>query len=78
MVWRGQKTHPIKGKFALSMVAHKPDKRRRDLDNTIKSTMDFLTQMGIIQDDSLCEDLHIKWAKEISNEGCYITIIEVE
>ncbi len=64
----------IKGTFILTVIAHRPDKRRRDLDNILKAALDFCTKMSIIEDDYLCEEFHVKWAKGISPRGCYLTI----
>ncbi|MEY4713325.1 MAG: hypothetical protein RIS88_2775 [Pseudomonadota bacterium] len=36
-----------------------PDRRRRDLDNTLKATQDAMTHAGIWDDDSQIDDLRI-------------------
>ena len=39
----------------------RPDRRRRDLDNLLKSTLDSLTHAGVWEDDSQIIDLRIYW-----------------
>ena len=43
----------LTGPVALTMVASRPDKRRRDLMNLEKATSDLLVKHQIIEDDSL-------------------------
>lgn len=57
---KGQK---IKGEYALEVVAVKPDKRRRDIGNLEKAISDILQAAGVIEDDCLCQDLRLRWAK---------------
>jgi len=51
----------IRGPFEVTFHAVRPDLRRRDLDNLTKASMDCLTQCKVIEDDSLCQSLTIKW-----------------
>lgn len=48
---------PIK----VEIIAYRPDKRLRDLDNLLKAPLDALTHAGIWKDDSLIHDLSIRW-----------------
>lgn len=50
---------PIPGHVAVDMVAHPPDRRRRDLDNIIKIILDSLKGRAF-GDDSNVVDLHIR------------------
>jgi len=65
----------IKGPYKLTMEVVRPDKRKRDLDNTIKSASDCLVHAGII-DDSQCEWIEAKWV--LSEYPCTITIEEMK
>lgn len=49
----------IAGPVAVSVRAHPPDKRRRDLDNILKSLLDALQHALLIEDDSNVAELHI-------------------
>ena len=49
----------------VTIEAHRPDKRRRDLDNLLKATCDALCHAGVYEDDSQIHDLRIYWAPTI-------------
>lgn len=55
----------FKGHLKVEIEAFRPDKRRRDLDNLLKATLDGLAHAGVYEDDSQIVDLHIYWAKDI-------------
>lgn len=56
---------PYKANFIGEVVVHftlrRPDRRKRDLDNFLKSLADLLVRNFIIQDDSHIIDLTIRW-----------------
>lgn len=58
---KSQKVKPVFGPFIMEIVACRPDKRRRDLDNLTKVLSDLLTTHGIIKDDCLACEIHSKW-----------------
>lgn len=64
----------ISGKYTLEIAAVKPDKRRRDLGNLEKAVSDLLQKIEVIDDDYLCQDIHLYWAK--SGPECLIIIRE--
>jgi crossover junction endodeoxyribonuclease RusA len=53
------------GRLRVDIEAFRPDKRRRDLDNLLKATLDGLAHAGVYEDDSQIIDLRIYWAKDI-------------
>ena len=53
------------GPLRLTVEAHRPDNRRRDLDNLLKATLDSLAHAGVYEDDSQIKDLRIFWAPNI-------------
>lgn len=57
---------PMGGRIALCMDAFPPDRRRRDLDNLQKPTLDALEHAGVYADDSQI-DLLITRRGERSN-----------
>lgn len=59
--WSAVGAPQTSGPIAVTITAGRPDRRRRDLDNLFKPTLDFLTDRKLIEDDSLIEDLRIKW-----------------
>jgi len=48
----GPRKPPAGGTIALRMDAFPPDRRRRDLDNIAKATLDALEHAGVYEDDS--------------------------
>ena len=56
----------FKGQLKVEIEAFRPDKRRRDLDNLLKATLDGLAHAGVYEDDSQIVDLRIYWAKNIA------------
>jgi crossover junction endodeoxyribonuclease RusA len=55
----------LEKKLRVEIKAYRPDKRKRDLDNLLKATLDSLAYAGVYQDDSQIVDLRIYWANEI-------------
>lgn len=53
------------GPLRMTIEAYRPDKRRRDLDNLFKATLDALAHAGVYEDDSQIHDLRIYWADTI-------------
>lgn len=49
----------LTGRLAVHVVATPPDKRRRDIDNILKSCLDSLTHAGVWLDDEQIDDLRI-------------------
>lgn len=66
---QGQK---IKGQYTLLIEAVRPDKRRRDIGNLEKAISDILQAAELIEDDCLCEDLHLRWV--LDGPECLVII----
>lgn len=49
----------VDGRLALTITAHAPDRRRRDLDNIAKAPLDALAKAGVYADDSQIDHLAI-------------------
>lgn len=58
----GSHRTPIKGPLKLTIVYHRPDLRRRDIDNLQKGLLDSLTHAGVYEDDSQIEHLDVRFA----------------
>ena len=56
----------IDGPVAVDIEAFFPDRRKRDLDNILKSLLDSLTHAGVWEDDSQIVDLRIRKAPTIA------------
>lgn len=57
LIQRGAKM--LAGRLHVAIDAHVPDKRRRDLDNLLKSVLDSLTHAGCWLDDEQIDALMI-------------------
>lgn len=72
-----QRPAPVQGPFRLTVVAERPDNRRRDLDGLLKAPLDLLVACGIVQDDSLAQQLTIGWSPNPpSKPGCVRITVE--
>ena len=65
----------LAGPIAVSLTLTRPDKRRRDLDNILKATLDALQHAGVYRDDSQIQKLCLQW--EAGDKArCVVTIEE--
>lgn len=55
-------TRNIAGAYTFSLVAERPDRRRRDLSNLCKPVEDLLVSMGLLSDDSDAESIELRWS----------------
>ena len=67
-----QKPGGIKGPYAMSIQAVRPDKRRRDLANLEKVVSDLLQSLGVVEDDSYAELISMRWVT--TGEGVTVRI----
>lgn len=54
------------GEVKVEIVAFRPDRRKRDLDNLLKAPLDAMTHANLWIDDSQISDLRIKWGEGIA------------
>ena len=64
---------PVEGPVEVTIQAHPPDKRRRDLDNIIKPVLDALEGL-ILVDDSQVVALACRWDKQLPKATLRVTI----
>lgn len=50
----------IVGRLAVTIEVYPPDRRRRDLDNLTKSTLDALAHAGVFDDDEQIDELRLR------------------
>lgn len=68
---------PAGGRIALAMDAFPPDRRRRDLDNTLKAVGDSLEHAGIYEDDSQIDLLVVSRHRPVKGGKVEIRIDEL-
>ena len=57
-----QRAAHVSGRFHVTIIADRPDARRRDLDNLVKPSLDALMACGVIEDDSSAEQILMRWS----------------
>ena len=72
--WEAMAQRPggIKGPYALSIQARRPDSRKRDIDNLIKPISDLLATVGVIEDDCDCDLVTARWVT--TGEGVRVRV----
>lgn len=64
----------IRGTYKVLVEVCPPSlKRRRDLDNLLKATSDALVKGGVVEDDSLCQEITVRWTV-LDEPGLMVTI----
>jgi len=70
---RSQNPQPMTGRVRITIIAIKPDKKRRDIDNIAKAPVDLLVEHSVIEDDS-CVDLQtVAWSSS-NLSGISVTV----
>ena len=62
----GVKTYALEGGLRVEIEVFPPDKRKRDIDNLLKSLLDSLTHAQVWKDDNQIADLRIYRNKQIA------------
>lgn len=61
-------------RLSVTIIAHAPDKRVRDLDNILKPTLDALVQAGLFDDDSQVDLLTIQRGEIVKGGKAIVTV----
>jgi crossover junction endodeoxyribonuclease RusA len=61
------------GPYGLTILAGRPDKRRRDLGNLLKAIEDALVHGGAIADDSESQTIEMRWHPDVT--GVRVTVL---
>lgn len=70
--------YSARGRLAVVITCHAPDKRRRDLDNLVKGLNDALTHAGLWADDEQIDDLRIIRGANISGGKVVVSVREID
>jgi crossover junction endodeoxyribonuclease RusA len=69
---------PVTGRLSVELLAAPPDRRKRDLDNILKSLLDALVHAGVMEDDSQIDHLSITRQPPAPPGSVAITIRTIE
>lgn len=67
----------VSGGFKVTITAHRPDRRRRDLDNLLKPILDCLVKAQVVEDDSKAKAIAIEWADDEPSERAGVDVCVV-
>lgn len=65
---------PLSGPLSVEVLLYPPDRRRRDLDNTLKGLLDALEHAGVYLDDGLIERLSVE-KRDVVEGGKAVVVI---
>jgi crossover junction endodeoxyribonuclease RusA len=64
----------MSGRLAIRIELYPPDKRQRDIDNSIKATLDALVAAGVFEDDSQVDHLEVVRADVAKGGAAIVTV----
>lgn len=64
----------LDGRLSVSIVVFPPDRRRRDLDNLLKSLLDAMQHAGVYVDDSLIDQLRVERGESLPGGSVSVDI----
>lgn len=67
----------LAGRLSVVVTLYPPDRRRRDIDNHLKATLDALTHAGVWEDDEQIDRLTIVRAERRQGGAARVEIEEV-
>jgi len=67
----------LKGRLFIGIELTAPDKRKRDIDNHVKSVLDALQHAGVFEDDAQVDLLRVARLHVESPGACDVTITEL-
>jgi crossover junction endodeoxyribonuclease RusA len=68
----------LTNRIAVSIQLSPPDRRRRDIDNSLKALLDSLTYAHVWEDDSQIDDIRIYRASCVQNGQAVVDISEIQ
>lgn len=65
---------PLEGRLAMHVSLFPPDRRKRDIDNVLKSLLDACEHAGCYASDSQIDELHIVRMENRVGGGCSVLV----
>ena len=65
------------GNLKFQADFHAPDRRRRDLDNLLKSIIDALAVAGAYENDDQIQEIHVRFGKPLKGGMAYVTLAQL-
>ena len=75
--WEGLHSFSSAARLGVHIELTLPDRRKRDIDNHIKATLDALQHAGVFYDDEQIDELRIKRLHIEPPGACDVTIVEL-
>lgn len=67
----------LHGRLSVTIIATMPDRRKRDLDNILKSLLDAMDHAGVFDDDEQIDELHVLRAGVEKPGNVAISLVEL-
>lgn len=71
---RAQDAGEVHGPYRLTIIATRPDRRRRDIGNLEKPISDALQAYGVIKDDSEAQSIFVMWSADKPNPKAGVSV----
>lgn len=68
----------LQGRLAVLVILHPPDRRKRDIDNSMKALLDSMQAAGVYLDDSQIDRLVIERGEIKKGGAAIVTIKEID
>lgn len=66
----------LAGRLEVEIMLRPPDRRRRDIDNTLKALLDAMQAGGVYLDDSQIDSLHVQRCEPVKDGMVWVEITE--
>jgi len=73
----GQGIQALEGRLSMYVSLFPPDKRKRDIDNVLKSLLDACEHAGCYESDSQIDELKIVRSENRKGGGCSVIILSL-
>lgn len=73
-----EEINTMTGRLSVEYLISFGDKRKRDIDNYLKATTDFLEAMEVFENDNQIDDIHVKRMNgEVEFTGVWVSVREI-